>query len=391
MRAQFARSTRLSQPQISMHGTRPAASRATSQSPTLYPRRAPRTELSPRGRQMEAMIGGPSPETRPIAVALREMSRKHWATTIDPIMRRTWPTLLDERHPDHKIYKKLRYLGSDLYSSLEYCMLFTTPIKPFVFRLLVGVGNFIPGKIKSLATRVTAYVLRKFSGVDTIIHPCIALSGAIIAVADEAFDSMNAPPKERAAHIKAAARGLEAPRTPAVRLMRALFVEAERLAQQRGPEFLKYYHERALLYGDRYCDMEAAAFSRDPDPDGTAFRAGGTEATMVFFALATDPTMKPDVLQVFFDLATIVQMVDDWVDFEDDRQAFAHGGRPTPVVSGFWTLDKIHTFYADTMARYRKILQAHQIRGRAINDICHGTMRELLSDMLRAMDLGIAN
>src|SRR5207244_4331170 len=107
------------------------------------------------------------------------------------------------------------------------------------------------------------------------------------------------------------------------------------------------YWERVLQPAVRnYCLAEVLAIERAPDPTGMGHRSAGIEAAIKGMWYVAGPVMglQDDSFrfersqwnreqQWMADTSLLMQMIDDWVDQDEDR-----GTRLTPVVTGDWTL-----------------------------------------------------
>jgi len=393
---QSSQQKEIRQPYLSTISSRPKINQTISKISNQY-------QLSTRGREMEQMIGKPPRNILLIRNTLNRISLYNWQKTIVPLIEKSWPSLMDPHSPDYKIYNKMKFLGMNCYGRCQYYLFFLTHGKSLLGRTFIGVSKYIP--FPNLLDRITIWGIQYLNRYgDPLLHDAIAISGITVALFDEVFDRLdNEPsplsPAKRAHLCKRVIREHTIPNgykltnstRSALNLLGSFFKFGQIIARQRGTRYLDFLNGEMLRASDYYCDLEAKAFNRESDPTGTAFREGGTQATVRSFMFAVSPNLSETQKKMFEDLTTVIQMVDDWIDLEEDQNEYKNGGRPTPVLSGDWTLPVIQEFYKKTIYNFTKVLNESGIRGKKAVQLSHACIQDLYYEMLHAMDLGIAN
>jgi hypothetical protein len=85
------------------------------------------------------------------------------------------------------------------------------------------------------------------------------------------------------------------------------------------------------------------------------------------------------------DTSLLMQMIDDWVDQDEDR-----GVRLTPVVTGDWTLDSAAELYQKTVRDLKALLDASGIRRPVLQALFVDLYKDYLHTAIDAMHSGVA-
>ena len=75
--------------------------------------------------------------------------------------------------------------------------------------------------------------------------------------------------------------------------------------------------------------------------------------------------------QWMYDVSMFIQMMDDWLDYEDDRE----GERMTPVVVGTWDFDAISTMWWKTVRGIEDLVRASGLRSPHYVRFCAQVLR----------------
>jgi hypothetical protein len=127
----------------------------------------------------------------------------------------------------------------------------------------------------------------------------------------------------------------------AFRFLRALYLEMG--AGIEGEDKRVYDAACGSLY--EYIDCEARSMTGVPDPSGCEWRMGGVRGTIdgLFFPVwryAGDQSRE-----WMYGVSLFVQVMDDWLDLEKDAQDI----RPTPILTGFWTIETVRETWQKTV------------------------------------------
>jgi hypothetical protein len=159
------------------------------------------------------------------------------------------------------------------------------------------------------------------------------------------------------------------------------------------------YWENVLQPAVRdYCLAELLAVTYSPDPMGLAHRWAGIDAAIKGMWYVVGPLMglqgsmsqfiRPAWTleqQWMADTSLLMQMIDDWVDQDEDR-----GGRITPVLMGTWTLQSIDALHAKTVRDLRAMLIQSGVRKCVAHDIFVDLYEDYLHTAIGAMRRGVA-
>jgi hypothetical protein len=211
-------------------------------------------------------------------------------------------------------------------------------------------------------------VLPRLASRDT--HRRIARVSTLMATIDPVLD-------------EAAAGGLEpALRVPDDPLIRSL-VEATRAGE--SPWRAKYWEESVAPAVRNYCAAEALAVAGSPDPAALGHRGAGIQAVVEGMWYAIGPELgfdAPDCrqLQWMTDTTRIMQMIDDWVDQDEDS-----GKRLTPVLNGDWTLADVAGLYSKTVEDLKTLLDETGVHARVLQSVVVDLYTDYLQLALEAM------
>ena len=85
------------------------------------------------------------------------------------------------------------------------------------------------------------------------------------------------------------------------------------------------------------------------------------------------------------DTTLLMQMIDDWVDQDEDR-----GARLTPVATGDWNLESAAELFAKTVRDLNVLLDASRIHKPILKAILADLYKDYLYTALAAMRAGVA-
>ena len=85
------------------------------------------------------------------------------------------------------------------------------------------------------------------------------------------------------------------------------------------------------------------------------------------------------------DTSLLMQMIDDWVDQDEDRNA-----RLTPVLSEDWTIESAAQLYHDTVRDLRELMDASGIHSKTLQAVINDLFNDYLHAAMDAMRSGLA-
>jgi hypothetical protein len=86
------------------------------------------------------------------------------------------------------------------------------------------------------------------------------------------------------------------------------------------------------------------------------------------------------------DTSLLMQMIDDWVDQDEDR-----GTRDTPVLAGGWGPRSVNDLYRKTVQELSVMLGENRIRNRALRQLFVDLYNDYLHVALGGMSAGVAS
>ena len=224
---------------------------------------------------------------------------------------------------------------------------------------------------RAVAISLMAALLRmlpRMASRDT--HRRIARVSTLMATIDPVLDEAAAAGLERA---------LGVPDDPTIRGL----IEAARTGE--SPWRAKYWEESVAPAVRNYCEAEALAVAGTPDPEALGHRGAGIQAVVEGMWYAIGPELgfnAPDSRQLLWmtDTTRIMQMIDDWVDQDED-----FGKRLTPVLSGDWTLADIAGLYGKTVGDLKALLDGSGVQAPALQGVVVDLYTDYLQLALEAM------
>jgi hypothetical protein len=179
----------------------------------------------------------------------------------------------------------------------------------------------------------------------------------------------------------------------------AIIVTLAQAARQEETAWQSEYWDRVLQAAVRnYCQAEALATAQAPDPTGMGHRSGGIEAVIkgMRYVIGSLMGLQRDVggfesgqwnreQRWMADTTLLMQMIDDWVDQDEDR-----GARLTPVVTGDWTLESAGELFNKTVRDLTSLLEANGIQKPVLQAIFVDLYKDYLHTAMDAMRTGVA-
>jgi hypothetical protein len=148
-----------------------------------------------------------------------------------------------------------------------------------------------------------------------------------------------------------------------------------------------------------YCIAEALAVTQVPDPTGMGHRWAGIDAAIKGMWYVVGPRMglqgnlsrfeRPEwnrEQQWMADTSLLMQMIDDWVDQDEDRDT-----RVTPVVAGDWSPKSVSNLYRKTVQDLSAMLSENGIQNHALRHLFVDLYNDYLHVALVGMSSGVAS
>jgi hypothetical protein len=290
---------------------------------------------------------------------------------------------------------KARFIA-EMYARACYSMLLVSIDGPAALRLLVHAAGMLPLR-RSWAIGLGSALL---AGVDRLVPRAVhrqlllmsALMGTLDVVLDEAASSGEAGVLRIASLIT---RNAPASLSANERSVATLAQLARRYEGAWQTDFWETVLETAVR---TYCLAEALAVAQVPDPTGMGHRWAGIDAAIKGMWYAVGPSMglsgslsrfeRPEwnrEQQWMADTSLLMQMIDDWVDQDEDR-----GTRMTPVVAGDWNTQSVGELHSKTVRELTFMLGENGIRSRVLQQLFVDLYNDYLHVALDGMRTGIA-
>jgi hypothetical protein len=292
---------------------------------------------------LRAIMGPYETSLRAFPEAIRKITFKTHDRFVLPLYETHWPEALKGRTA-----WKLRFLTCNLYATAPYTVLFSSPKPPLLLRWMRSIGTAIGLEPKSLAWigGLGVRIASAFFG-DTLQRRIVQIA-AFIAAVDHVFDHCmdGASGAERGRRMRGIVDGSwmpdeSTPNAGAFRFLRALYVE---MGEGFGGEDKKVYDVAVARLHD-YIESEVKALTGVPDPSGLCWRMAGVLGTIDGLFSPVWRFAGDRARDWMYSCSLFVQVMDDYLDWEKDAADI----RPTPILTGFWTLDTVKETWTKTL------------------------------------------
>lgn len=350
-----------------------------------------RTTMGERERiaALREIMGQADASVRAFPEAVRSITFRTHDRWVKPLYEAYWPDALAGSTAN-----KLRFLTCNLYATAPYTVLFSSREPPFVVRALRALGTGLGLEKAALASWAGAGVKLAAWFIDDTTHRRIVQIAAFIAAVDHVFDHYmgGLDAEERGRRLRGVLDGSWAapddlPHAGAFRFLRALFVE---MSTGIGGEDERVFEvARARLFD--YVDSEVKAMTGVPDPSGCCWRMAGVLGTIdgLFFPVwrfAGGDPLKNRARDWMYSVSLFVQVMDDWIDLEKDAADI----RPTPVLTGFWTLETVKETWEKTLSGVVDLARESGADDDAWLEFVAETYRLMAIEVMEAMCKGSA-
>lgn len=336
--------------------------------------------------RLRALVGTSNDRVTPFTDAIRRLVFRSYDAYVLPIVRETWPEVLDE-----PFGKKLRFLACNLYASAPYTVLFCARHKPPTIAIAARAGDLLhlPSGALSRAGGLSVELLGRFSLAQE--HRRIILISAFIAAIDHAFDHCmdDVEPAERERRIKGLLAGTWSPEEEPVRERRAplALTRGLQLAMADGIEGEdRVVFEAALARVIEWVESEVKGMTGVPDPLGLGHRLAGVEGTIDGLIFPVHRYAGEHARQWMYAVSMYTQMIDDWIDYEDD----ARDVRTTPVITGAWTFEAIEDKWRETVAGIEALARDGGAKGDRYVGFVRDAYVSMINEVMEAMINGLA-
>lgn len=296
--------------------------------------------------------------------------------------------------PDSQ-FAKGRFIG-EMYARACYSMFLVSPSGPIAIRAPVRASGILPLS-RSLTIQLGSALL---TGIEHLlpytVHRQLLLTSALMGMLDVVLDDAASAGEDAALRVASLlGRGAPAELLPSETTIAAL----ARAARQSETAWQADYWERVLQPAvSNYCRAEALAVEQIPDPTGMGHRWAGIDAAIKGMWYVAGPRMRlqgdPSRFeqsqwnreqQWMADTSLLMQMIDDWVDQDEDR-----GARLSPAVDGTWTPATAAELYDKTIRDLALLLNASGIQRPVLKVLFVDLYKDYLHAAMDAMRSGLA-
>jgi hypothetical protein len=292
-------------------------------------------------------------------------------------------------------FAKGRFIG-EMYARACYSMLMVSQRGPSLLRAVVRGAALLP-PWRGLSIKLGSALL---AGMEHLlpkaVHRQLLLTSALMGMLDVVLDdaaSSGEPAALRVASLTA--RPCPENLLPAEKMIVAL-AQATRQTETAWQE--EYWISVLQPAVHKYCEAEVLAVKHVPDRTGMAHRCAGIDAAIKAMWYVAGPQMGLEgdyarfekdqwnrEQQWMADTSLLMQMIDDWVDQDEDR-----GARLTPVLAGDWNLESAAELFDKTVRDLSVLLDASGIQKPVLKSILADLYRDYLHTAMDAMRAGVA-
>jgi hypothetical protein len=290
---------------------------------------------------------------------------------------------------------KARFIA-EMYARGCYSMLLLSAGGPALLRFPVRAAAMLPLS-RGMAIALGGTLLSSLNQLaPRAVHRQLLLTSALMGALDIVLDEAASSGETAALRIASSL----APHPPATLLPAEQALATLTMTIRRSESnWQSGYWETVVVPAVRaYCLAEALAVAQAPDPKGMGHRWAGVEAVIKGMWYVVGPCMglggnlsgfeKTEwnrEQQWMADTTLLMQMIDDWVDQDEDR-----GARVTPVVAGHWNTASVEQLYRNTVRDLATMLTENRIRSRVLQELFLDLYNDYLHVALQAMRTGVA-
>ena len=338
---------------------------------------------------VERIIPRPPDDVAPMRTAFVRMVSKQWQIYVPPALAGCGEGMAGSQ------FAKGRFIG-EMYARACYSMLMVSQRGPSLLRAVVRGAALLP-PWRGLSIELGSALL---AGMEHLlpkaVHRQLLLTSALMGMLDVVLDdaaSSGEPAALRVASLTA--RPCPENLLPAEKMIVAL---AQAIRQTETAWQEEYWVSVLQPAVHKYCEAEVLAVKHVPDRTGMAHRCAGIDAAIKAMWYVAGPQMGLEgdyarfekdqwnrEQQWMADTSLLMQMIDDWVDQDEDR-----GARLTPVVAGDWNLESAAELFDKTVRDLGVLLDASGIQKPVLKNILADLYRDYLHTAMDAMRAGFA-
>ena len=349
----------------------------------------PADQTRDRAAAIEAIIPHPPADIAPMRTAFTRMVSRQWQRYVPQELQGREAAIGNSR------FAKAQFIA-EAYARACYSMALISGSAPRALRIPVRAALLL-----SLSRGVTisfgaALLARMDRLLSKAVQRQLLLMSALMGVLDVVLD--DAAPSGEAAVLRVASLMAD-PAPPEIQPAEEVIVTLARAARRAETVWQAQYWERILQPAVReYCLAEGRAVRQLPDPTGMGHRSAGIDGVLKGMWYVMGPLMGLQAglsqfekdqwnreQQWMADTTLLMQMIDDWVDQDEDRDL-----RLTPVVTGDWTLDAASDRFEKTIRDLDSLFDASGIRAPVLKAILSDLYRDYLHSAIDAMRSGVA-
>jgi hypothetical protein len=345
--------------------------RALAQQPLSYP------DVVTRRMQVASLLPAHVREEDGFGAVLTTEVTRLFATEVLPCLEAVWPDVRTT-----SFCKKLE-AGFTLYCGIGLSALVCGARRPWPIVMVSRVVRALRCSVAQVATMGGLALPWLFRRVEARACRRVALTSAWILVLDEALDDEDGhshmSPAQRHEHLLAAMHGtVDVNASPALRGTHALAAALRATCTDDADEA----HLRSV-FADvvAWANAEVANVTRASAADDVTHRHVGITASMNLLGWAVRPRAGAQEHAFLYGVATLGQMMDDYLDIDKDLSQ----GRPTPATVGVWNLDTMNHTLADTAAILAGLSAAAGEPSGVVKDITMATFFGQLKRMVRVL------
>jgi hypothetical protein len=337
-----------------------------------------------RVRALRDVMGAADGALQVFPDAIRALTFKNHDRWVTPLYEAHWPDALAGRTA-----KKLRFLTCNLYATAPYTVLLSSPRPPFVVRAGRALGAALGLRTHTLARVAAASIGVAARLLDDTTHRRIVQIAAFIAAVDHVLDHCmgGLGPAERGKRMRAVLDGsLDLavaegdPHAGAFRFLRALYVEMSAGIEGEDARVYRIAQDRL----QDYVESEVRAMTGVPDPSGCCWRMAGVLGTIDGLVFPVWRFAGERAREWMYSVSLFVQVMDDWLDAEKD----AGDIRPTPILTGFWTIETVRETWQRTLDGIVELAKDSGVTDDAWLELVRETYRLMAIEVADAMSGG---
>lgn len=293
------------------------------------------------------------------------------------------------------LFAKGRFIG-EMYARACYSMLLVSQSGPKTLRVPIRASFPFLRSRRTTIWLGSALLASTERLLPSTFHRQLLLTSALMGMLDVVLD--DAASSGTAAALRVASlTGQQSPTNllPAEEVI----VTLARAARRTETVWQAEYWECVLQPAVRnYCQAEVLAVEQISDPTGMGHRWAGIEAAIKGMWYVAGPLIGLEgdssrfervqwnrEQQWMADTTLLMQMIDDWVDQDQDR-----GMRLTPVITGDWTLESAARLFEKTIRDLDTLLDASGLQRPVFKAILVDLYKDYLYTAMDAMCSGLA-